>query len=79
MVIMSSMFPSHALWSFNDDMKAALYPWHVFGIVVACSEVLLAEERHHLILFLIHLHLRDKESSVATGIPQLGHRLADQR
>jgi hypothetical protein len=60
-------------------MKAVLYPWHVFGIVVACSEVLLAEERHHLILFLIHLHLRDKESSVATGIPQLGHRLADQR
>jgi hypothetical protein len=79
MVIMSSMFPSKALWSFNDDMTAVLYPWHVFGIVVACSEVLLVEEHRHLILFLIHLHLQDEESIVATGSPQLGHWLADQR
>jgi hypothetical protein len=76
---MSSMFPSQALWSFNDDMKAMLYPWHVFRIVVVCSEVLLVEERRHLIFFLIHLHLRDEESSVAMGSPQLGHRLTDQR
>jgi hypothetical protein len=39
------------------------------GVVAACDEALLAEERCHLILFLLHLRPRlgDEESSTATG------------
>jgi hypothetical protein len=49
------------------------------GIRFSIVARLLAEERCHLILFLLHLRLRDEESGATTGSPQLGHRLADQR
>jgi hypothetical protein len=39
----------------------------VVGVVAACEEALLTEERHHLILVLHHLSLGDKESSAAMG------------
>jgi hypothetical protein len=49
------------------------------GISFAVVARLLAEERCHLILFLLDLWLWDEKSGAATGSPQLGHRLADQR